>query len=105
MLYLPILGEREQMTLHETENAAKFDTKQECQAWIDDRIVRFKLRMMKAATQTPGEFTYVPKKEQGMIICKLNEDFKKSGTDEPLSNYAEPVKQEKTWLAIMRVQE
>ena len=86
-------------------SVAKFDSKKECQEWIDDRIVRFKLRMIKAQTQTPGEFTYVPKKEQGMIICKSNEDFKESGTDEPLSNYAEPVKQDANWLAIMRVQE
>jgi len=93
------------MPLHDTENAVKFSSKQECRTWISERIVRFKLRMVKVQTQTPGEFAYAPQKESGKIFCTSDDDFVKSGTDEPLKNYAEPIKQGDEWMAIMRVQE
>jgi hypothetical protein len=89
----------------QTENANQFDDREACLQWIDDRVVRFKLRMVKAATQTPGEFTYIPQKEEGKIVNTLAEGFKESGTDEPLSNYASPVKQDGKWLAVMMMQE
>lgn len=92
------------MTLHDTENAVKFESRKECRKWIAKRIVRFKLRMVKTLTITPGEFTYVPHKEQGKIICTLDEGFEESGTDEPLKNYAEPTKQDGEWLAVMKLQ-
>jgi len=89
----------------QTENATQFDDRESCHQWINDRVVRFKLRMMKSRTETPGKFTYVPRKEQGQIVNTLDEGFKESGTDEPLSNYAAPVKKDDKWLAVMQMQE
>lgn len=91
------------MDIHDEDQAAKFDTRQECKEWIDDRVVRFKLKMVKAQTRTPGEFTFVPQKFGGTIHCESAEGFKSSGTDEPLSNYAEPVKKDGKWMAVMKV--
>lgn len=89
----------------QTENANQFESREECLKWIDERIVRFKLRMTKVMTNTPGEFTYAPQKEQGKIMSTLAEGFKKSGTDEPLSNYASPIKKGGKWLAVMKLSE
>ena len=92
------------MKLHDAENAARFDTKAECQAWIDARIVRFKLRMINVSL--PGEATsYDPQKFGGSIHDTCNEDFKESGTDEPLKLFAAPAKQGEVWMAAMLVQE
>jgi hypothetical protein len=91
------------MELHEKEGAVKFDSRKECQEWIDERVVRFKLRMVKAATATPGEYTFVPQKCDGQIVHTKTEDFKKSATDEPLKNYASPLKDDGKWLAVMKV--
>ena len=101
-----ILGHEGHMTLHAKDSATKFATKPECQAWIDDRVVRFKLRMVKAQVAgSPGETTYVPQKCEGAVISKSIDGFKPSGTDEPLSNYAAPQRDGGVWLAIMNVKE
>jgi len=91
------------MTLHDVENAATFDTKAECLQWIDDRIVRFKLKMVPAVT-TEGKATFVPQKVEGKIMNTTIESFENSGTDEPLSNYAVPRKSGDLWLAVMDLQ-
>jgi len=87
----------------QTENAAKFDTQEACLAWIDERIVRFKLRMVKTHTETPGNYTYVPQKCEGSIVSTLNEGFKAQEFDEPLELYAAPTEQDGKWLAVMKV--
>ena len=61
--------------------------------------------MIKTQTQTPGEFTHVPRKCEGKIISTLSEGFRESGTDEPLKNYAAPVKRGDKWLAVMELRE
>jgi len=97
------------MTLHDKDKAVKFDTRKECQEWIDARVVRFKLRMVKMrmpAKPLPNEadtYEYIPKKTDGKIINTLAEDFAPSGTDEPLGNYAEPVQSDGKWMAVMKV--
>jgi len=92
------------MELHDTENAAQFDTKVECQAWIDSRVVRFKLRMVNV-TRPGAATTYDAQKFDGKIHNTRAEDFKESGTDEPLKLYAAPTKQGEVWMAAMVVQE
>ena len=92
------------MTLHNKDSAVKFNTREECQGWIGDRIIRFKLRMVKVPViGSPGDVTYEPQKCEGAIISKSIDGFKLSGTDEPLSKYASPKKEDGTWMAVMNV--
>lgn len=92
------------MALHNEEDAVKFGTRKACQAWIDSRIVRFKLRMVKhRIAGTRDEITFVPQKCDGSILNILDEDFKKGGTDEPLRCYAEPSKRDGSWVAFMKL--
>ena len=90
------------MNLHDADNATIFETREACLQWIGSRIVRFKLKMAKARTPD-GKETYVSQKFDGKIINTLVEGFEESGTDEPLANYAAPVKQNGQWLAVMKV--
>jgi hypothetical protein len=90
------------MDIHDTETADKFDTKDECRQWINDRVVRFKLRMVRARTPE-GKLTYIPQKCDGKIVVITSEGFKRSGTDEPLSNYAAPMRQDDKWFAVMKL--
>jgi hypothetical protein len=86
-----------------SEPANTFDTRDDCLEWINDRIVRFKLKMVAARTPA-GDPTYVPQKIDGRIHDSTAEGFKESGTDEPLSNYAAPKKQDNKWVAYMKLQ-
>ena len=99
MISLTILG---RMTI-KTDGAELFDDRVACQRWIDERVVRFKLKMVRARTPD-GEETYIPQKFGGRLVNTKAEDFKASGTDEPLSNYASPVRQDDKWMAVMRLQ-
>ena len=92
------------MKLHNENSAPRFDTKDECWQWIDQRVVRFKLKMVKAQT-SDGNFTFLPQKCDGKIINTSIDGFKEDGTDEPLRNYAAPAKLDNKWLAVMRLQE
>jgi len=92
------------MTTHSTDNAVRFGTRKDCQSWIDARIVRFKLKMVRVGHPgLAGGVSYEPQKCDGSIFCKLDEDFKRSGTDEPLRNYAEPSKRDGAWVAFMKL--
>lgn len=89
------------MTLHDAETAEQFDSKKDCQSWINERVVRFKLKMVPHSID--GEMTFVPQKCDGQIISTESEDFKSMATDEPLKHYAEPLKKDDRWMAVMRV--
>lgn len=107
-LDLLILIDEDLMKLHDTDNANEFETRKACQDWINNRVVRFKLRMTRmrlpVSTDPTGDaFEYVPRKTDGKIIDKTADGFKPSGTDEPLKNYAEPVQNGGVWVAVMRV--
>ena len=94
------------MELYDAETANKFKSRPECQSWIKDRIVRFRLKMIK--TRVPGvevKFTYVPQKFDGKIININSDGFEDLVGDEPLNKYASPVKKAGEWLAVMRLQE
>lgn len=91
------------MTVHNAEKAEKFNTKDECWDWINSRIVRFKLKMVRVKDES-GQPSFAPQKCDGQIINTLTEGFKPSATDEPLKAYAEPVKDGDQWMAIMRLQ-
>lgn len=90
------------MALQDADNAAKFNTRQECWDWINQRVVRFKLKMVPAMTPD-GKSTFAPEKCDGQILNTLAEDFKPGHTDEPLKVYAEPVQQGEVWMAAMRL--
>ena len=92
------------MDLHDEENAERFDTRPKCQEWIDQRIVRFKLRMIPYRTMPDDPVQYAPRKEDGQIVDTTAEGFKGGGIDEPLSNYAEPLRKGDKWFAIMKLQ-
>jgi len=92
------------MALHDTENAVKFESREDCLHWIEDRIVRFKLKLSHGQDKD-GNFAVGPlRKADGKIMDTKAEGFKEGGIDEPLKNYAEPSKQDGEWLAIMRLQ-
>ena len=94
------------MAIHDTETANKFDTRIECRSWINDRVVRFKLKMVKAQVPNePDRFTYVPQKFDGKIVDTQVDGFKETSGDEPLSKYASPTKEGAKWMAVMRLQE
>jgi len=93
------------MTLHDQENAVKFDTEAECASWIADRIVRFKLKVSHGKTPEGTFAIGALRKDEGKILDTKVEGFKSGGVDEPLSNYAEPTKQNGVWLAVMKLQE
>lgn len=99
-----ILGQREQMKIHNA-NATTFETKQECQDWIDKRVVRFKLKVAHGRDGKGNFAVGQLRKTDGRIIDKTIDGFKPQSFDEPLDNYAEPVLENGKWLAVMRVQE
>jgi hypothetical protein len=91
------------MKLHGEDQAEHFDTRGECQQWINDRIVRFKLKIANGRDKD-GNFACGPlRKTDGRILNTTAEGFKGGGIDEPLSNYAEPVQRDGKWLPVMRV--
>lgn len=94
------------MALHATKTASKFDTREACRNWINDRVVRFKLKMVKArVSDNPDKFTYIPQKFDGKIINTKSGEFKETAGDEPLGKYASPTKENNKWMAVMRLQE
>lgn len=102
MLHWSILSPRDQMKIHNAD-ATSFDTKAECQAWIDDRIVRFKLIASHGKDKNGKIVVGALQKTEGRILNKTIEGFKEQAYDEPLTNYAEPVKEDDKWLAVMQV--
>jgi hypothetical protein len=93
------------MELHDTETAVKFGTRKDCQQWIDERVIRFKLKMVKVGHPDLARgVTFVPQKCDGEIVHRLEEGFRESGTDEPLGNYAAPSKHDGQWMAVMGLQ-
>jgi len=93
------------MELHNEENAVYFDTKDECQGWIQTRIVRFKLRIAHGKDKDGNFAVGQLQKADGRIFVTTAEDYKVTSLDEPLSNYAAPLQQEsKKWVAVMEMQ-
>lgn len=93
------------MELYDTKTASKFKTQSECRSWIKDRIVRFRLKMIRTPVSgTKLKFTYVPQKFDGKIINIGSDGFKELVGDEPLNKYASPVKKDGKWLAVMHLQ-
>ena len=87
-----------------------FNSREECQGWIDSRVIRFSYSIGKAAL--PGiktaKQTYIPdmwttefQKDGGIVLDPSAADFVKKDGDEPLSKYAKPVRNGKSWVAFM----
>jgi hypothetical protein len=87
-----------------------FKSREECQGWIDSRVIRFSYSIAKA--QLPGiktdTKTYVPdmwttefQKDGGIVLNPSAAGYEKKDGDEPLNNYAKPVRQGKSWIAFM----
>jgi len=92
------------MAVRNADAATKFDSREQCQAWINSRVVRFKLKMVKAQIAgSPGEITFVPQKCDGKIVDTASDGFTASGTDEPLANYAAPELHNDKWVAVMKL--
>jgi len=92
------------MEVHDTENAARFDTKDECLGWIKDRIVRFKLKIAHGVDRDGNFAVGQLQKADGRIFVTTEEGFKPTSLDEPLANYASPLKQEdESWIAVMEM--
>jgi hypothetical protein len=90
------------MKIHNA-NATAFDTKQDCQDWIDSRVVRFKLRVHHGKDKDGNFIVGAMQKSDGKIIDKTADGFKPQAYDEPLTYYAEPVSEDDKWLAVMKV--
>jgi len=90
------------MKIH-TENAQTFDSEQDCQTWIGNRIVRFKLKVQHAQDRDGNIAIGAMRKADGRILDKTVDGFNPRPYDEPLDYYAEPVKTEDKWLAVMKV--
>lgn len=90
------------MKIHNAD-ATSFDTKAECQAWIDSRIVRFKLIARHGKDKKGKLVVAALQKTEGRIIDTATEGFKSQAYDEPLAAYAEPVFEDEKWLAVMQV--
>jgi hypothetical protein len=90
------------MELYDAENATRFDTKVECESWISDRVVRFKLKVVHGKDQSGNFALGTMQKSDGRIVVMSSDEFKLTSLDEPLANYAFALEQEdKTWLAVM----
>ncbi|MGD9726950.1 MAG: hypothetical protein AB7L09_00640 [Nitrospira sp.] len=90
------------MKIHNA-NATPFDSKSECQRWIDARIVRFKLRVQHGLNKDGHLVVASLQKAEGRIIDSAIDGFHSQAYDEPLGDYAEPVQEGEKWLAVMKV--
>lgn len=86
-----------------------FDSRAECQAWIDSRVIRISYVIGKASMpgfQTSGAvvpdmWTSELQKSGGAVLDPKAPDYVKSDMDEPVSNYAKPVRHADKWFAFM----
>ena len=100
------------MTTTSHSEPAAFTSRALCQSWIDDRVLRFQIKMH--LVETPGGLVAVPQKGPGKVVLSASPDYKKMAYDEPLSRYAEPVRDgvvtptpstgitAERWLAVIR---
>jgi hypothetical protein len=86
-----------------------FDSRAECQAWIDSRVIRFTYALSKvvmpgfqtAAAPVPDMWTHTFEKSGGLVLDPKAPDYVKSDMDEPVSKYAKPVRHADKWFAFM----
>jgi hypothetical protein len=87
-----------------------FNSRDECQKWIDSRVIRFAYSFQKVAlpgvktdtkTYIPDMWTTAVEKDGGIVLDPTAPDYEKGSEDEPLRNYAKPVRQGRTWIAFM----
>lgn len=87
-----------------------FNSRDECQKWIDARVIRFSYSIGKVVL--PGvkteKQTYIPdmwttnvEKDGGIVLDPTTADYVKRDEDEPLNKYAKPVRQGRGWIAFM----
>ena len=86
-----------------------FGSREECQCWIDSRVIRVSYAMGKvtmpgfetAAAPVPDMWTLALQKQGGIVLDPTQSDYIKSDVDEALSKYAKPVRQGRSWIAFM----
>lgn len=86
-----------------------FASREECQKWIDSRVIRFSYTMSKvvipgfetAASSVPNMWTFEPKKSSGEILDPSAPGYVRQDTDEPVSKYAKPVRHFDKWFAFV----
>lgn len=88
------------MKLYDEAGAKTFATKADCQKWIRDRAVRFKLAVEPVELPN-GETVLTQRKTDGRIVDITADGYKAGGLDEPLKRYAKPVRQGDRWMAVM----
>lgn len=89
------------MKLSGESEARAFDTREACQEWIHGRVIRFKLAM-EHVLLPDGSTGVAPKKVDGRILDARSDGYKSTALDEPLKNYAKPVRRDGKWLAVVR---
>ena len=98
------------MTVETLPNGIQtFTSREECQKWIDSRVIRFTYTMGRvvmpgfntAAAPVPDMWTTEVQKNSGAILDPLAPDYVKSDSDEPVSKYAKPVRHFDKWFAFM----
>jgi hypothetical protein len=88
------------MALYDEDKASTFNTRAECQEWIKDRVIRFKLAMGNVMFED-GVAGLSQRKADGRILNIKSEGYKSGALDEPLKKYAKPVRSGTKWLAAM----
>lgn len=90
--------------------ADTFDSREACQKWIDSRVIRFSYAFKKvglpgiktdAKTYVPDMWTTAFEKDGSIVLDPLSPSYKKQDGDEPLKDYARPVRQGRSWIAFM----
>ena len=75
-------------------------TREACQEWIDQRVMRFKNYFVHF--QRPnGEFTCALQRGEGSVVDTKAASYKKDAFDEPLSRMAKPARDGEVWRAVI----
>ena len=86
-----------------------FDSRAECQTWIDSRLFRFSYSIGKAtmpgfevsAATVPDMWTHSIQRSTGTVIDPTQSDYVRNDMDEPVSKYAKPVRHHGKWFAFL----
>lgn len=87
-----------------------FKSRDECQKWIDSRVIRFSYAVKKvvmpgvktdAKTYIPNMWTTTIQKDGSVVLNPSDPGYVKEDGDEPLKDYAKPVRQGREWIAFM----
>jgi hypothetical protein len=88
-----------EVMLQGADSAPSFASRAECKQWIDNRVMRFSIKI--AAVAGPGGPIVTTQKNLGRVIDTTKPDYQKMATDEPLKKHAKPVKDGAVWRAAI----